>query len=271
MVHIGPFEVTGSATALPLSHCRNHMSSFPVDKHEQTEVPESGASGVSDESLAALRHFDTCTVANAIERFGVRLRNEGFTRPGLRCFTGKSSRLLGYAATFRIRTSDPPMTGTSYFDRTDWWAEINRLPRPRVAVFEDLESKYSSGSAVGEVHAAILKAFDCAGAITNGAVRDLPGIRRMNFSVFARKLTVSHAYTHIVEYGGAVNICGLEIRQGDLLYADCHGAVSIPTQIVEELPRVASEIRAAEQRIIDLCQSADFSPERLLQAIRSNP
>ncbi len=236
-----------------------------------SSAPENGKRQLPDQLLAAIRQFDTCTLANAIERFGVRLRNEGFTRPGLRCFTDESSRLLGYASTFKVRSADPPMTGNAYFDRTDWWAEIDRLPMPRVAVFEDLEAEYSSGSTVGEVHAAILKALHCDGVITSGAVRDLPAIKRMHFPVFARTLTVSHAYTHIVDYGSSVDVYGLEIRQGDLLYADCHGVVSIPIQIAEELPRVAAEIRAGEQRIIDLCQSPGFSPEKLLAAIKSNP
>src|ERR1035441_3370871 len=61
--------------------------------------------------LEAIRQFDTCTIANAIEHFRVRLRNEGFTRPGLRSVTGGAPRLIGYAATCRMRSADPPMSG----------------------------------------------------------------------------------------------------------------------------------------------------------------
>src|SRR5579872_5101627 len=95
---------------------------------------------VEASTLEAIRQFDTCTIANAIEQFGVRLRNEGYTRPGLVCVTGGFPTLLGYAATFRIRTADPPMKGNSYLDRTDWWATIDRLPLPRLAVIQDLEA-----------------------------------------------------------------------------------------------------------------------------------
>ena len=56
--------------------------------------------------LESIRQFDTCTIANAIEKFSVRLRNVGYTRPGLQCVTGGSPRLLGYAATARIRIID---------------------------------------------------------------------------------------------------------------------------------------------------------------------
>jgi 4-hydroxy-4-methyl-2-oxoglutarate aldolase len=221
--------------------------------------------------LEAIRQFDTCTIANAIEQFGVRLRNEGFTHPGLVCVTGGFPRLLGFAATCRVRSSDPPMTGKSYLERTDWWRDIEQLPIPRVAVIQDLEAENGSASSVGEVHAAILKAFRCEGVITNGAVRDITGVSRMQFPMFARSVAVSHSYSHVVDYGQPVHIFGLEIRAGDLLYADCHGVVSIPHEIAAALPEAARKIRAHEQRIIDVCQSADFTAEKLLRAIRHTP
>jgi regulator of RNase E activity RraA len=219
--------------------------------------------------LEAIRQFDTCTIANAIETFGVRLRNEGYTRPGLQCVTGGFPRLLGYAATARIRSSDPPVTGNFYLDRTDWWVGIQSLPAPRIAVIQDLHAESGLGSVVGEVHAAVLKALQCQGAITNGTVRDIPAVAGMQFPLFARGAAVSHAYSHIVDHGQPVRIFGLEIRPGDLLLADCHGVVSIPHQIAAQLPEVAAGIHLQEQRIIDVCQAPDFSTGRLLEAIRT--
>ncbi|MBZ5728865.1 MAG: RraA family protein [Acidobacteriia bacterium] len=225
---------------------------------------------LSAEQLERIRQFDTCTIANAIEQFGVRLRNEGFTRPGLRCVTGDGSRLLGYAATCKVRSSDPPVTGGNYLDRTDWWAAIDRLPLPRVAVIQDMDPEPGTGSSVGEVHAAILKALRCAGAITNGAVRDVPEVGRLEFPLFAPFVAVSHSYMHLVDFGQPVEILGLAVRSGDLIYADCHGAISIPREIAAEIPDVAARIRAKEQRIVQICLSSDFSTERLLNAIRSD-
>ena len=207
----------------------------------------------------AIRQFDTCTIANAIEHFRVRLRNEGFTRPGLQCVTGGSPRILGYAATCRVRSADPPMSGNAYVDRTDWWETIGLLPVPRIAVFQDLDAADSGASTIGEVHAAILKAFHCEGVITNGSVRDIPGVSRMEFPMFASAVSVSHSYMHIVDFGAPVEIFGLPVRSGDLLYADVHGVVSIPLDIAARIPEVASGIRAKEREIIDLCQSPEFS------------
>ena len=216
--------------------------------------------------LDAIRQYETCTIADAIEHCGVRLRNEGFTRPGLRCFTEGEPRSIGYAATYRVRSSAPPITGGCYLDRVDWWAPPEALPAPRIAVIQDLERE-PVGSVAGEVRAAILKAFRCEAVITNGAVRDLTGVNRIRVSMFGRCAAVSHAYTHLVDHGIPVEVFGLQIRPGDLVLADCHGAVSIPIEIAPDLPRIASQILAKERRIVDLCQSPGFSPERLWELI----
>jgi regulator of RNase E activity RraA len=229
------------------------------------------AQALPHNTFEAIQQFDTCTIANAIERFRVRLRNVGFTLPGLRCVTADSPRLLGYAATCRVRSADPPMSGNAYVDRTDWWESIGRLPAPRIAVFQDLDAAAGEASAVGEVHAAILQALQCAGVITNGAVRDIPGVRRMHFPMFAPAVSVSHAYRHVVDFGAPVEIFGLSIRSGDLLYADIHGVVSIPLEIAARIPAMALEIRAEERQIIDLCRSSEFSLEKLLKTVQAKP
>lgn len=224
---------------------------------------------LSASQLQAIRQFDTCAIANAIESFEIRLRNEGFTRPGLRCLSGDNARLIGYATTCRVRSENPPVKGRSYFDRMDWWEAMERIPQPRIAVLEDLDP-VPAGAFVGEVHAAVLKAFGCQGVITNGAVRDLDAVRALGLSLFAAHAGVSHAYVHMVDYGTPVKIFGLRVHPGDLLYADCHGAVSIPHEIAGEVAGAAARIRDAERRIVNTCLSPDFSPEHLIKAIRSN-
>ena len=218
--------------------------------------------------LEAIREFDTCTIANAIEQFGLRLRSEGFTRPGLRCVTSDDARVLGYAVTSRIKSTDPPVMGGRFYDRTDWWEAISRVPAPRIAVIQDQDHEPGRGACCGEVHAAILKALRCEGLITNGSVRDLPAVRRLGFPMFAASVAVSHAYMHILDYGEPVEVFGLRVSTGDLLYADCHGAVSIPHDIAALLPEAAKRIRDRDQRIVEVCRSAEFSTERLLNVVR---
>jgi 4-hydroxy-4-methyl-2-oxoglutarate aldolase len=218
--------------------------------------------------LEQIGQLSTCMVASTIETFGVRLRNAGFTDSGVRSIFKDFPPMVGYAATARIRTTDPPMEGHSYYDRTDWWNHILTIPSPRVVVIEDMDSPPGLGAFVGEVHANILLALGCVGMVTNGAVRDVPEVRSAGFQMFARNVSVSHAYAHVFDFGGTVEVGHLKVRPGDLMHADRHGVQTIPTEIAGQIPLAAQKIQELRRRLIGLCRSADFSLEKLRQTIR---
>lgn len=224
-------------------------------------------SPLPDSQLAALQNLGTCTVANAIETFRVRLRNEGFANSTLRCFANGRKPVAGYAATVRIRCSNPTPDGRPYVDRTDWWNYLLTLPAPRIVVIQDVDEAPGTGSFIGEVHASILKALDCAAVVTNGTVRDLPEIEALGLPVFATGLAVSHAYAHIVDFGEPVEVGGLAIQPGDLLHADLHGVLSVPREIAAEIPSVAATIAERERRVLDLCASPGFTLDKLRAAV----
>jgi 4-hydroxy-4-methyl-2-oxoglutarate aldolase len=223
---------------------------------------------LTTEQLEALRRLDACTLANAIESFQQRLRNEGFTDGSIHCLFPQLPPIVGYAVTVKIRGSAPPVAGDTYRDRTDWWDYVVSVPAPRVVVVQDMATQPGLASLLGAVHVNILRALGCVGAITNGAVRAIPAAEDLNFQLFAGSISVSHAYVHIVEIGTPVEIGGLKIQSGDLLHGDRHGVQSIPDEIAVRIPAVAVEIAAEEQSLIKLCQSPEFSIEKLRAAVK---
>jgi 4-hydroxy-4-methyl-2-oxoglutarate aldolase len=213
--------------------------------------------------LRALGKIETCMVSNAIEIFDVRLRNAGFADARIKCMFEDLSPMVGFAATARLRTGDPPMTGRIYHERWDWWSSILAVPAPRVVVLEDMDKPPGLGAFLGDMHAAILRALGCVGYVTDGAVRELPRIRETGFQVFAGNVAVSHAYSHIFDFGTNVKVGGLEIHPGDLLHGDRHGVLTIPKRIAAQIPAVATKLQQEEQAVIDFCQSENFSVEEL--------
>ena len=218
--------------------------------------------------LADLEALGTCAVANAIETFGVRLRNEGFTDASIRCLSPSPKPLVGYAMTARIKCSNPPKDGHAYADRTDWWNYVQSISAPRVVVIQDIDEKPGTGSLIGEIHAGILMALGCSGVVTNGAVRDLPALEKAGFHVFASSLAVSHAYAHIVDFGKPVEIGGLAVKPGDLLHADLHGVLSVPQGIAAQIPAAAAKIGERESRVLALCRSGNLSLDELRAAVK---
>jgi len=222
---------------------------------------------LTSDQLEELGRLDACTLANAIETFHERLRNEGFVDHTIHCLFPRLKPMLGYAATVTIRGSAPPTADGSYPDRTDWWDYIGSLPAPRAVVVKDVSGKPGLGSLVGAVHMNILRALGCVGVVTNGSVRDIPAAENAGFHFFAGSVSVSHAYVHIIDIGKPVEIGGLKIHSGDLLHGDVHGVQSIPVDIAPKIPDAANKIAAREQALIALCRASDFSLEKLRSAV----
>ncbi len=221
------------------------------------------------EELYALRMWDTCMVSNAIETFEVRLRNTGFANSSVRCIFDDLPPMVGYAATARLRSQDPPVGSMMFQDRSDWWASIREVPSPRIVVLEDMDQPPGRGAFLGDVHAAMLQALGCIGLITNGAVRELPRVRDLGFHLFAGNVAVSHCYAHIFHFGAVVNVGGLEVRQGDLLQGDRHGVLNIPQRIAGQIPAVAAKLREREQKLIALCRAGELSVDELRNVIQT--
>lgn len=222
----------------------------------------------SSADLEKIRSSDTCTVSNAIERFRLRLRNEGFVNGKVQCRFPDLPNVIGFAATARIRTLMPPMIGGCYYDRTDWWDYILTIPEPRIIVMQDIDRTPGAGAFLGEIHANIYRALGCAAFLTNGAVRDLAGLEKIGFQAFSASVSVSHAYAHIVDFGEPVEIEGLKVKPGDILHGDRHGIQSIPSEVIAALPDVIAEIAAEERDLIALCASGTFTMEKLANKIK---
>ena len=175
--------------------------------------------------------------------------------------------MIGYAATVKIRGSAPPTVDGPYPDRTDWWDHVASQPAPRIVVIQDVATRPGLGALVGEVHMNILQALNCVGVVTNGSVRSIPAAERAGFHLFSSSVSVSHAYVHIIDIGTPIEIGGLKIHSGDLLHGDLHGVQSIPLGIAAQIPPIAARISAKKRELVALCQSPEFSLEKLRAAI----
>ncbi len=243
----------------------------PTRKTPATKSLASGQSAVSTPlthmQLEALRRLDACTLANTIETFRERLRNEGFVDNTVRSLFPELEPIVGYAATVRVRGSAPPTADGPYADRNDWWDYIESLPAPRVLVVQDVATRPGLCSLVGEVHMRILSALSCVGVVTNGSVRDIPAARSAGFHYFTGGISVSHGYVHVVDFGHPVEIGGLTVCSGELLHGDLHGVQSIPLAIAPRIPEAAARLVAREQALIALCRAPGFTLEKLRASI----
>jgi len=212
--------------------------------------------------IDALRKISSPSIANAIETFNVRPRNQGFISSEIRCLFPELGPLVGHAVTAVIRAEPQPLEGhrSSTFG---WWDYVLSIPAPRAIVVHDLDEPRGQGAQWGEVQANIHKALGAVGTITDGSVRDLDEVRALGFQFAAAHVSVSHAYVHMVDFGLPVKLGGLWVKPGDLIHCDQHGAVTIPPDLVPKVADAVRRVEADERKIIEVCQSREFSADKL--------
>ena len=181
--------------------------------------------------------------------------------PSVRCIFPDFGVMIGYAVTATIKASEQRKGG--YVDRLEYYDYIQSLPTPRVMVIHDEDAPHPIGSYWGEVNGNIHRALGCVGVVTDGGVRDLGPVRALKFHYFAAELLVSHAYVHLTDFGKPVTVGGVTVKSGDLLYGDEHGVIQIPHPLAKKVGGLCYEVYQSERPLIDLCQSADFTLEKL--------
>jgi len=209
---------------------------------------------VSAEVIEALRRFDSPTISNAIELFGVRPRNRGYVDSTIRALFPEMPPVVGFASTATFRASKPGEEGKQVSLQAQVEALLT-LPAPRIVVFEDLDSPPAAAT-FGEVMCSVYKRFGCIGLITSGAGRDLDQVRTLGFAAFSSSVCVSHGYAHFEALHVPVRVGGLTIRPGDLIHADVNGIVVIPADIAKEVAELCPAYVDSERIILDYLKRA---------------
>ena len=197
-----------------------------------------------------LQSIDTPTVCNLIEMVAPERRGHGYTIQHLHCPFPALPPMIGFAKTVTMRSRDKVNLGDYMQKRLDYLDYVAAAPNPSWVVIEDLDQPAGHGAFWGEVMANIHKSLGCVGTITNGSVRDIPMIPA-GFQMLAGSIGPSHAYVHVADYGIDVTVHGMKVKSGDLIHADQHGAVIVPTDKIDEMGPALEKLSAREAKIIE--------------------
>lgn len=212
--------------------------------------------------LSLLRRVDTPTVCNAIEVAQGRRGFNGFTRGTMLSSDPLAPAVVGYAVTAKISALAPPTepADATRARRMAYYKAMAGAPQPSVAVIEDVDFPDCIGAYWGEVNTTVHKGFGMSGAVTNGVMRDL-GDLAPGFPVIAGSIGPSHGFVHVTELGMPVEIFGLSVRQGDLVHADRHGAVVIPTDVIGRIAASIEKMQSTEHLVLGPARAPGFDFE----------
>ncbi|WP_163392314.1 RraA family protein [Enterovibrio norvegicus] len=210
---------------------------------------------------------DTPTVCNAIEVAQEKRGFNDFTRGTLQASAPESPAIVGYAKTAQIAALKPSNLPADEVKklRMDYYRYMSEAPFPSVAVIEDLDFPDAIGAFWGEINTNVHKGLGLSGVLTNGVMRDLGDLPE-EFLVLAGSVGPSHGFVHIESIGEPVEVFGLRVSHGDLIHADRHGAVVIPTDIIPLLADAIETLLRNEQIILKAAREEGFNFDRFEEA-----
>ncbi|MFE5700343.1 RraA family protein [Rhodococcus koreensis] len=173
------------------------------------------------------RELSSGLVSDSLNRFQVM-------DPALRPLSG--NRLLGRAWTARTMAAE---NSTVY-------RAIDTAPAGSVLVVE--AGGYTGRAIWGSITTAKSLTRGLAGAVLDGASRDIEAIRELGFPVYARGLSAAGPNKGWDgDVGGTITCGGVTVRPDDLVLADLDGIVVVPQELEDTVLLDASQ-RLAEDR-----------------------
>lgn len=103
----------------------------------------------------------------------------------------------------------------------------------------------------GELLTATAKKRGAAGAVINGYYRDTPQVLSQKFPVFARGRYAqdSSVRTQVVDYRCPIEVGGVNVRPGDLLFGDLDGVLVVPQDVIGEVIEKSLEKARGEKLV----------------------
>lgn len=204
---------------------------------------------LSSAELNRIAEFDIPTLSNGLDRLNVRPLNKGFMDASIQEIIPKSKTYIGYAATAKI-SCDVPAADIQKENLLRYYGHVKDTAGPTITLVEDIDP-VPVGALWGEVNVLTHMAIGCVAVVTNGGIRDLNELDNMDFGCFGSRKVTARAYLHVVEYGGTVQVGGIEIKPMDLICADRHGVIIIPEEAAPYLADACMEDIEAEKSLIE--------------------
>ena len=217
---------------------------------------------VDPQILEAFKQFDSATIFNALV-LKSGLPNEEYTNYSIRCLLPEFGNVIGYAVTSEVTTNDPDSPA---LDWLSYYEYIEATPGPLVAVMKDVDSRAGRGASFGDGMATVHQRLGVVGAIVDGTVRDIQGIRKVGLPMWAWGTVPGHGVFNCTRFNTPVTVGEVRVRPGDLIFADPDGCVRIPNQDAAEILELAEGVRTREAGIFAMYRAADFSVAKLRQS-----
>lgn len=202
---------------------------------------------LSSKTLQVLRGISTATISTLLLKKGLRniwLRGPSPIRPG-------SARIAGRAFTMRfIPAREDLSTPQAWSSPRSTRAAVEAMPAGCVAVVDAMGVR--DAGIFGDILCARMKQRGVAGLVSDGVIRDLPGVLSTQLPVWVAGTAAPAAIASLtfVNWQEPIACGGVAVFPGDIVVADDDGAVLIPDDYLDEVLSHGPEQEAFEAWVL---------------------
>lgn len=198
---------------------------------------------ISTAAKEKLRSISTATLTSQLLDRGLRntfLAGLYPLRPDL--------RMVGYAFTLRYIPAREDLADEVYDNSRNVQRLAVEAVGPEDVLVIDARGDVGAAS-FGHILGTRILQRGAAGLVTDGALRDTPGFRRLDLPTYIRAAhaTTSFVAHHPVDMQVPIGCGGAAVTPGDVVVGDGEGVVVIPAKMAEEIAHSAHEQEIREQ------------------------
>lgn len=207
---------------------------------------------LSDGARAALHQVSTATLTAQLNHRGIQttfLTGLASTRPDL--------RMVGYAHTLRYVAIRADVRESLKGAEDAQKRAVESVSPGDVLV---IEARGETGAGtIGDILAARVLARGGTGIVTDGGVRDTPGVAELAIPTYYRVANASSLWNaHIpLDIDVPVTCAGVLVVPGDVVVGDAEGVVILPAQLADEIARDALEVERRESFALERVKAGE--------------
>lgn len=213
---------------------------------------EAPASDLAPEVLEALRRVSTATLTVQLSKRGITSTFLTGLRP-----TRPELRMVGVARTLRYVALREDVRD-EVRAQGDAQKKVVESIRPGEVLVMEARGETGAGT-IGDILAARVLALGGAGIVTDGGVRDTPGVTELDVPTYFRVANATSLWhRHVpLDIDVPVTCAGVLVMPGDVVVGDAEGALVIPAAMAVDVAREALEVEEREAWALERVEAGE--------------
>ena len=194
--------------------------------------------------LEAYKKLDSSSISDALDSIGIRERILGvFPR-------SDTKKMVGFAFTVKYELFES--CNTKFHNAGNY---IDEVSENEIIILDNAGRDFCT--TWGGILTKTAEIKKIGGALIYGAIRDIDEVKLSKLPVFSKHIFMCSAKNRarMVETQQDLNINGVNIAPGDLIFGDENGVLIIPKEYLEECLTRAQNIKKNESKILQKIES----------------